>query len=207
MIPIIRKSPEWWAKLPPCPLKVWRERKCPGKIIKLKNKLTNQTLYSCTECCSIFVGDSIPTENTPCCYINRYSNMLCVDESSWELTEEEVQKKWDVEYYFKHVYNPHNDLPTPKKIQDDNGVEICPCCRDLKKITSGIDERGHRYRIKELNTNKLQLLHIPQTGQRIQYCRFCGSIWSERREPEISRYGGILEMYLALLGIIQFCET
>jgi hypothetical protein len=206
MLPI-RKPTEWWEKLPQCPLKIWRGRKCPGRIIKLKNMLTNQTLYSCTECRSLFVGDSIPTENTPCCSCYRYSNMLCVDENSWELTEEEVGKKWNVEYYFKHVYNPHNNPQATKNISGDNGVEICPCCRDLKKITSGIDERGRRYRIKELKMNKLQLLHIPQTGQQIQYCRYCGSIWSEYREPDISSYGGILEMYLALLGIIQFRET
>jgi hypothetical protein len=204
----IRKPPEWWEKLPQCPLKVWRGRKCPGRIIKLKNKLTGQTLYSCTECRCFFVGASIPTENTPCCGTYRYNNMLGVDEYSWELTEEDVKEKWDIKYYFKHVYNPRRSLHATKLITGNSDTNVCPHCQNLVKFTYQKDGRGHTYKLKEPRQNCLQLLSIPRTGQKIQYCRFCNSIYPEYRDPtNIYFYGGTLDVYLALLGIIQFCDT
>ncbi|MDR2439865.1 MAG: hypothetical protein LBE12_10910 [Planctomycetaceae bacterium] len=136
--------------------------------------------------------------------------MLCLDEesgNSWELTEEEVTPTWDVDHYFKHVYNPHRSPNATKSITGDNGTVICPYCHNIVKFSYHKDRYGRTYKLKDIKNNRLQSFLLPHTGQKIQYCCFCNSIYPEYREPYSFFYGGTLDMYLALLGIIQFCDT
>jgi hypothetical protein len=201
----ITKPDEWWAKHTRCPV----FKQCPGRIVNIKCKLTGQVLYCCSECLTYFVGKLTPTIGTPCIGGRWYDNMLCLDEEasdSWELTEEAVTPTWDVDYYFKHIYNPHKSPRATKSITGDKGIDICPRCHNLELFRYDKDGRGHVRKFKNPKENRLKLLFIPRTGQRIQYCRFCGSIYPEYREPDGLFYGGTLDMYLALLGIIQFCE-
>jgi hypothetical protein len=198
----IKKPPEWWAMRPQCPRK-----QCTGKIVNLKCKLTDQVLLCCEKCLTFFVGILPPTKDTPCISANFYNNMLCLDEESWEMTEEDVTSTWDVDHYFKHIYNPHRSPLATKSLTGDKGTEICPLCTNLEEYSYHKDGRGHVHRIKHLKQNHLQLAHIPHTGQNVQYCRFCDSVWPEYREPNDLSSDGTLDMYLAFIGAIQFCET
>lgn len=202
----ITKQSEWWSKQPCCP--VWKQ--CTGKIVNIKCKITGQVLLCCSECLTYFVGTSIPTKTTPCISGHCYDSMLCLDEkeNQWKWTEEEITPTWDVDYYFKHVYNPHRSSHATKSITGNNDTNICPRCQNLVKFTYQKDGHGHTYKLKEPRQDCLQLLSIPCTGQKVQYCRFCNSIYPEYRDPTNTYfYGGTLDVYLALLGVIQFCDT
>jgi hypothetical protein len=196
------KPPEWWEQQPRC-----TNASCPGKIVNLKCKFTGQILHCCEECLAIFVGSSTPTYHTPCIGGNCYERMLCLEEDRdvWEITEEDVTPTWDVDHYFKHIYNPHRSPLATKSLTGDKGIEICPYCyyNKFEKVVTYKDKYGHAHKCKLPKENRLQLLFIPQTRQRIQYCRFCNNIYPEYREPEMS-CSGDLEVYLALLGVIRF---
>ncbi|MDR0336843.1 MAG: hypothetical protein LBI18_07115 [Planctomycetaceae bacterium] len=122
------------------------------------------------------------------------------------MTEEDVTPTWDIDHYFKHIYNPHRS-PRATKSLTGKGIKICPWCvnANFEKFFRTTDVRGRVYKTKVPKLNRLQLVHIPCTGQNVQYCRFCGSVWPEYRDDPISG-GGLLEMYLALLGVIQFVD-
>jgi hypothetical protein len=101
--------------------------------------------------------------------------------------------------YFKKL----NSQSYPPLLIPNNNV-ICPSCTNLFKFRKGIDGKGRVYRTRELKENSLKILQISHTNQIIQHCRHCDSIWPAYQEPEANNYGGTLEKYLALLGIINY---
>lgn len=179
-----------------CPLPM-----CTGRIVNIRCIITNQVIMACTECLTYFTGQSLPTIDTPCEVGRWYNNMLDVDKNSWEITYDEPTKEWDMITYFKKLNSqPHPPLSIP------NNNVICPACTNLFKFRKGIDGRGHVYRTNELKENRLRILHISYTNQIIQHCRYCDSIWPAYQEPEVNNYGGTLEKYLTLLGLINYLD-
>ncbi|MDR3197618.1 MAG: hypothetical protein LBU34_07075 [Planctomycetaceae bacterium] len=155
---------------------------------------------ACTECLTYFAGQSQPTSDTSCEKGKWYNNMLGLDESSWEITREKPTKEWNMVTFFKKFNSQfHTHLSMPL-----NNTIICPYCRDLFKFWMGIDERGLSYRVDDLKLNHLRIIQIAQTNQLIQHCEYCDSIWQAYQESLTKNYGGTLEIYLALLGIINY---
>jgi hypothetical protein len=154
---------------------------------------------ACTECLTYFAGQLPPNFDTPCETGKWYNNMLGLDESSWEITHEKPTKEWDMVAYFKKFNSQfHSPLPIP-----DNNV-ICPFCRDFFNFRMGIDNRGILCRFDELKMNHLRIIQIVPTNQLIRHCDYCDSILPAYQESVTKNYGGTLEIYLALLGIINY---
>jgi hypothetical protein len=180
--------------------------RCPGIIKRIKNIYTGQIVHICSEDQIFFAGDRLPTKYTLCCRGKRYDTMLGLDADfegyAWRATELAVSVKWDVEAFFSTLYNPQASPNVTKNRFGDKGINTCTFCRQRRIIHSHIDNLGRKHEYDEIYDTTLTPILIHKTNQELLYCKTCGQVFPEYREPEDSN-GCKLDFYLAMLGILN----
>jgi hypothetical protein len=172
---------------------------CPGSL-ELVRLITDQVVYYCTCTAHIWYGTKIPHNDTPCVLIERYYDMLGINDTynnSRNLSVKQDEHKiplmeWDVEQFFAQKREYKLSRPKNTLIVNYNETLNCPICSRYKDDHVLIGPRT------------IEIIQIPKTNQLVPYCRTCNTVWSENSTPLVQNHGGKLDFYLAMLGIIQY---